>query len=1009
MIVNKPKKQRKLMSRYTMMKLIMGGVFTVIAARLVYLQVYKHNYYSDKAKANAIRFMDEKTPRGEILDNEGNILATNKQTYILKYTTPTEGKFNFYDTMNLVFKILEENDETLLNDMLLKINDKGEAYFEFKNSSVENQEFEKIRFLKDRGMNDYFRKRDFPDEEGDLEEDQLKKIDEELKKVTPQEALEYLVKSYNLIDIVDPKPIKKEGNLSKEEKAEYKKEVSDYETRRKNYNKMSGAELLDIIKVQCPIQELKKYLIVKDAIRIQSFKNYRSVVIANNIKKETAFTIYQKLNELPGIDVDMQPVRYYPYNNLGSAVLGYVSQIDSSLKSSYELRGYDASTDLIGKSGIEASYEDTLKGTKGGKTVTVNSEGRETEELFKLESYPGNNVHLNINKDIQYATQQALEDNIKKVQSSTVDSQGNTFKNATRGFALVAEVNTGKILAMASYPDFDPNIFAIPGQLSSKQVQEYFAPDLEEYGKQIVKLPGVTKTVDELFPKDKNGNREDKYDLYPKPFYNYATLGTLPPGSIFKPLTAVAGLEEGVISPSEYIMANGKFNNRPEVFGSGFAPACWIHANGGSHGATNVQKALEVSCNVYFYETAYRLYAKTMNENKNLPFEEAKKLALDSIAEWAWKFGLGTDPNSNGNPSTGIEIEESTIGQTYNFKTNKESIINFAKFELNDYLSNGTYNNGDRYVPFDFAANLSDSPELEKAKEQLKQKITERLEIVGTGEEGMGYDKFLNYILPDIKKIMEISPKYKANLNSYSGNTTIEEQSKKVAKVITQFTVSDKPGGIMSPAQLIFSSIGQGINQYSPLQLMSYITTLANGGTRYSLNLVDKVTTTDGKVIEQVEPKILSQIKLKESTLTAVKEGMRRANDADQGTAAGTFNSFPIPSAGKTGTADYNNNQREFGRSPYATYVSFAPVDKPEIAFVGAIYDGGHGSYTAPVAKAAYEAYFKEKIMKEFPGYAQSSESFKKYVLNAPKDNKDGDDNTSKENDTSAKKEENKH
>ncbi|WP_297634066.1 penicillin-binding transpeptidase domain-containing protein [uncultured Clostridium sp.] len=998
MIVNKPKKRKKEISRYTIMKAIMGGVFTVLAVKTLYLQVYKHDYYVDRAKTNSIRFVDEKTPRGEILDNEGNVLAGNKQIYILKYSTPTEGKYNFYETMGLVFEILEENEEVLLNDTILKLNENGEPYYEFKSSDTESQDYDKIRFLKDRGMNDYFKRKLFSNQNVDLDEKQSQEIDEKLKEVTAKEAFNYLIKTYDLIDIIDSKPVKKSGTLTKEDKQAYDTELSAYNERKKIYKDMTGDEILAKIEGKYSREDLYKYFIVKDALRIQSFKNDKSIVIANNIKTETAFTIYQRLNDLPGVDVDKQPVREYPYGTLGSAVLGYVSKIDSSTQASYELRGYDASTDLIGKAGIEASYENDLKGTKGGKTVKVNSQGRETEELFRLESSPGNTVHLNINKDVQYAMQQALEDTIKNIQQNKRDNSGHTFGNATRGFAMVAEVNTGKILGMASYPDYDPNKFAIPGQLSQEEIQQYFAPDLEAYGKKIVQMPGVSKSIDELFPKDKNGNREDKYDLYPKPFYNYATLGTLPPGSIFKPLTVMAGLQEGVITPSEQIMAGGVFTGRPSDFGT---PACWIHANGGSHGLTNAAKALEVSCNVYMYETAYRLYTKTMNENKDLPEVEAKQKALNSLANWAWKFGLGSDPNSQENPSTGIEIEENTTGQTYNFTTNKKNIISFAKFELNDYLANGTYAGGESYVPFDFAANLADTPELEQAKINLKKKITDRLEVVGTGDKGTEYEAFYELVLPDVKKIMEISPKYTENINTYNAsgrNTNIDEQAKKVASVIGRFTIHDKPVNIMSPTEIISASIGQGINQFTPLQLMSYITTLANGGTRYSLNLVDKVTSVDGTILKQNDPTILSETKIDKGNLDAVKEGMRRANDGEQGTAASVFKTFPISTAGKTGTADYHNDQRSFGRSPYATYVSFSPIDKPEIAFVGGIYDGGHGSYTAPVAKAAYEAYYKETLEKDYPNYVANSDTFKKYVLNAPKDNNESQDNDDSKN-----------
>ncbi|MDZ4965113.1 penicillin-binding protein, partial [Clostridium perfringens] len=158
---------------------------------------------------------------------------------------------------------------------------------------------------------------------------------------------------------------------------------------------------------------------------------YRAVTIASNIKKDTAFVIYQKLNDLPGIDVREEPIRYYPYNNLASSSIGYLSSIDGSKEANYELRGYDVSSDLIGVAGIESSFEDQLKGVKGGTTVKGNSKGRVTEELFKLDSYPGNNVHLTINKDVQYAAEQAMKDTMERIKGSA--------PNATRGSVVAIE------------------------------------------------------------------------------------------------------------------------------------------------------------------------------------------------------------------------------------------------------------------------------------------------------------------------------------------------------------------------------------------------------------------------------------------------------------------------------------------------------------------------------------------------------------------------------------------
>ena len=111
---------------------------------------------------------------------------------------------------------------------------------------------------------------------------------------------------------------------------------------------------------------------------------------------------------------------------------------------------------------------------------------------------------------------------------------------------------------------------------------------------------------------------------------------------------------------------------------------------------------------------------------------------------------------------------------------------------------------------------------------------------------------------------------------------------------------------------------------------------------------------------------------------------MSRVNNEEGGTARAKFLGFPITTAGKTGTADLRENQKEYGRAPFATYVSFAPVDDPEIAVVSVVFDGGHGGSTAGAIRAVYEAYFKDRLLEMDPDYASKSESFRKYVLGNP-------------------------
>ena len=951
MIVNKPRKKKQL-SRYSVLSIIMVIIFTIMTFKLLYIQIYKHDDYKEKADTTSTKFMSEKAPRGIIYDKSGNVLAANKQTYSISYTSTSLSDKQFFTTMDEVFKILRENGKSFEDTLILKLNDKNQWYLEYKNYDEDLVKVEDLRFKKDRNLDEEIQKKLYKGQSKDeLNEDQLAKIDEELLKVTPEQIYYKIIKDYGLINLIYPNPTDEEKDMIKN---------------------MSGEEIARLVSEKYSLSQQRDYIVIKDALKMRGYSGYKSVTIANNIEKDIYFNIMQRLNDLPGIDVIQEPIRYYPYNEMASSVLGYLSSIDTSQKENYELRGYDASSDLIGISGIESAFEEQLKGVKGGTTVKVNPTGRVTEELFKLESYPGNNVHLTIDKNVQYAAEQALKDTMESIKKKS----GGEFNTANRGAVIAVEVKTGRILASASYPSFDPNLFAIPGQLTTDQYKEYFNPDLEAFGKELIKTKGLKVTVDELFPDYGDGKgRRDVYDLYPRSFFNYATQGLLPPGSIFKPLTAVAGLEEDVITPSSIIYDRGVFAEHTDVYGS-FKPQCLIYTTDRqTHGAVDIGKALEVSCNYYFYEIAYRLYMKAGGGVD----------AMDTIAKYAWKFGLGHDVNSQASKGTGIEIEE-RIGQVYSFDAFKENAIYYAKYDLASYLESGDYLGMYKFVPFDYSYRDEDSEKVNEAKKSLKEKIENAFWKLGTYEEVKSNEEFAKTLLSDIKVIMKNSEIYKKNLEDYKskGKTFNEDaQANIIAEVIARFVINDRGSEIKSPAQEVNSSIGQGMNNFTPMELAGYIATLANGGTRYKLHFVDKITTPDGDVVQEFPTEVIDKLEMKESTIAAIRDGMRRANNEDGGTAAAAFRGFPIQTGGKTGTADFRENQSELGRAPYATYVSFAPLEDPEIAFIGVVYDGGHGYYTAPIARAVYEAYFKDTLPE---GY--TSTSYEKYVVGAPADNK---------------------
>ena len=951
MIVNKPKKNKE-NSRYSVLYIIMFIMMGTIVAKLLYLQVYKYDDYKEKADVSSTKFISEEAPRGNIYDSEGNVIATNKQTYTLTYMETVDSTKAFYKTMDKVFKILEDNGESFQDDLALKVDDNGNIYFDFKTDNESSRRALEIRFKRDRGLNEDIEEEKFKNKEGDYTDKEINEVNDALMEISAEDTFYYLVKSYDLYKLLLPE------NYTSEQATELAKK----------YKNSTGKEILDDLLKEYPIQQIRRYIVIKDAIKMGSFSGYSNITIASNINRDTAFIVYQQLTDLPGINVSLKPVRYYPYSTLASSVVGYVSSISSSQQESYELRGYDTSTDLIGVSGIESAFEEQLKGIKGGTTVKVNSQGRTTEELFKLESYPGNNVHLTINKDVQYAAQEALKDQILKLQSEGLSS-------ATRGAVVAIEVNTGRVIAMASYPDFDPNDFAIPSELTTEKYNEYFNPDYESFGTQHIQNSNAKGTLDELFPvNETTGAREDKYDLYPRAMFNYATQGLVPPGSTFKPLTAVAGLTDGAITENDTVNDVGVWSS--EYTGKQVLE----NFQKIGHGITDVRKALEVSSNYFFYETAIRLYIKN----------GADIDALNSIARYAWKFGLGAEQGKTA--STGIQIYEN-FGQTYNFVSWRRTLASNAKYSLVPALEEGVYY-GYSFVPFDISDISTDSDELKALKTSLKDNIKETLLKVGTEEQISSQDEYAQSILNTVKKIMDISDKYKENVANYEAannkKVDVDSQAITVANAIAYFTVTNQTSEIKSPINLVQDAIGQSMNAFTPLQMANYVATLANGGTRYKVSIVDKVTSPTGEVIQEFNPEVIESNPIDADILQAIKEGMRRVNTSpSNATNYALFANFPIAVCGKTGTADFGTSEQyEFqGRKAYANYISFAPMDNPQIAIFSTIYDGNRGANSAYVHKGIYEAFFKDELLAINPNYAATSETFQKYVLGSPADN----------------------
>jgi penicillin-binding protein 2 len=275
--------------------------------------------------------------------------------------------------------------------------------------------------------------------------------------------------------------------------------------------------------------------------------------IKTNISREELAQVETRRLDLPGVMVDVVIRRNYPYRSLAAHIIGHLGEI-SQEELEKDLYSNHKAGYLVGKYGIEQTHEVELMGESGGRQIEVNAVGRMMRVLGTVEPVPGNNLFLTLDLELQKAAEEAL-----------------AGKN---GAVVALDPRNGDVLAMVSKPDFDPNLFS-----------RGITP---ENWKSIIGNPA-------------------------RPLQNRATQGQYPPGSVFKIITALAALEEKVITPETTFHCSGAFpfGNRDYH--------CWKKEG---HGRVDLKRAIVESCDVYFYQVGLRL-------------------GVDRIAKYASAMGLG--------------------------------------------------------------------------------------------------------------------------------------------------------------------------------------------------------------------------------------------------------------------------------------------------------------------------------------------------------------------------------
>ena len=418
---------------------------------------------------------------------------------------------------------------------------------------------------------------------------------------------------------------------------------------------------------------------------------YRPIVIKRHVEREEALIVAQEASNLPGVSVEVDSVRDYPYGPLLSQVLGYLLPIPEGQEEAYREQGYDPATDRVGTAGVEATYEGELKGTKGQQIVEEDVLGRVRRVVEeRTASVPGSNVYLTLDLELQEAADAAVRRGLGEALSP-------------RGVAIAMNPQTGEILAMVSLPTYDNNIF----------VQGVSQSDWERW--------------------------QDPH----RPLINHAVSDAVPPGSVFKVVVASAALQEGIATPAtqlscpgRIVVANKYYPNDP---GAAQPFYCW---NKAGHGALDIVGGLKHSCDVFFYKIGGG-------------FEETefKGLGVERIAEYARQFGLG-EPTGVELPAESNALvptsdwkrhtigESWTTGDTYNLSIGQGYLETTPLQMLN--AVNVVANGGTLYTPQIVHHTTNGEGEIEEPFEPEVQRTVpvsrEHLSLVRTGMEAVVAD-----------------------------------------------------------------------------------------------------------------------------------------------------------------------------------------------------------------------------------------------------------------------------
>ncbi len=920
-------------SRVFALAVIFTLMFAGLVGKLFNMQIVNGEQYLTQYVSKTLQTVYTPGTRGNIYDRNGNVLAHNELAYAV--TVQDTGAYRKNQDKNLMLlnliRVLEKHGETVEGKLEITIDQNGDMVF------TTSSEAARKRFLRD-----YY--------------------------------------GLTSVDKLDDPDGKYPSAVSARDIFEQLKDEKHYDLNRLKDEKGNPIVLTD--------EEALDIANIRYTMSLTDYQKYIATTVASNVSEETVAEIEESVADLQGVGIEESTVRVYDDSIYFAPIIGYTGKVQSDQLE--ELKKLDESyevTDIVGRIGIEEALEQELQGKKGVQNLYVDSRGRVLKEDENgTEPVAGNDVYLTIDADLQKGIYHLLERQLAGILTGRLVNRDVTEQENQ-------DSSKKKIPIKDAYFQLINN-----NVLSLKHMESEEAGAIEQqiHQKFLASREQIMRELEsQLYNPNAPSMAElpEDYKAYMQYIYSYladSTVGIIQRDKIDSSSPEAENWRNETISLRSYLysgISNNWIDTTKLEVSSRYSSADDSYDAIVRYIMDHLKDDTKFTKRIYRYlinqgvvtgrELCLALYSQGV-----FPYDEQQVSLLTGNGEnYAYTFmidkisnieitpaQLALDPCTAGCTVTDVNTGEVRALVTYPSYDNNmlSGTVDAAYYsKLNDDLSLPLYNNatqakkapGSTFKPITAIAAL----------EEGVVSLGETVDCTGIYEEVSPSIKC--WIYPGRHGSLTVSGGIQNSCNYFfaemahrlstdeNGVYSTDRGILTIQKYATMFGLDHKSGIEISENDPKLttedperSAMGQGTNSYTNVQLSRYVSALANRGNVYELSLVDKVTTSDGKVIREHTPELSSQVEVADSTWDAVQTGMRAV--VSDGSAKDIFKDLEVEIAGKTGTAQENS------RANHAWFISYGPYTNPEISVTVNIPYGYSSSNAAAVAKNVYRLYY---------------------------------------------------